>query len=228
MRSTTQRYRPSRSEESIPRRAMRGVMPRAAGHGVGPRNRRPCRRGVWRALAGSARLASWADDGWDGIDEREQLRRVVRVGGREPHGERDAVDPPRGGTWSRACRGRPGSAQSARPPFGPDTQAVHAGPGPVDGRLVTQPIQQRLVQPCPHPGFLPVTQPSPAGRAAAAAKFLRQEAATDSPSAGRRRCRRGRPGPGYAGDRPSASAAPSAAEARWLPTGRRGQGMRRS
>ena len=81
----------------------------------------------------------------------------------------------RGGPWSRACRGRSGSARSPRPPFGPDAQAVDAGAAPVDGRLVAQPVQQPRVQLLPDAGRLPVAEPSPAGRAAAAAELLRQQ-----------------------------------------------------
>ena len=165
----------------------------------------------------------------DGIDQREQAgshRGRWRPRGGRPAGCR--CDPPRGGTWSRACRGRPGSGRSARPPFGPDAQAIHARPAPVDGGFVAQPVEQPLVQPLPDAGFLPVAQPSPAGRATAAAQLLREQppraaGAQDEDDAAEggtvRRC---------AGDRLWAWAAPWAARVRWLPRGRRGQGMRRS
>src|SRR4051794_27705869 len=44
-----------------------------------------------RASARSPRLAPWPDDGWNRIDKRNELGGVVRVGGREPHGQRDAA-----------------------------------------------------------------------------------------------------------------------------------------
>ena len=61
------------------------------------------------------------------------------------------------------------------PPFGPDAQAIHAGAGPVDGRLVTEPVEQRLMKPLPDARHLRVSQPSPAGRAAPASERLEYE-----------------------------------------------------
>ena len=110
---------------------------------------------------------------------------------------------------------------SLAPALGPDADAVHARPRPVDGALVAQPVQQRGVQPLPDAGRLPVAQPPPAGRAAPAAQLLGQQpprraGAQDEDDAAER---------GAVGDprvgRPSASAAPSAAAARWPPRGRR-------
>jgi len=44
-----------------------------------------------RALPRTARSSSWANDRWDDIDEREQLGGIVRVGGGETDGQRDAI-----------------------------------------------------------------------------------------------------------------------------------------
>ena len=44
-----------------------------------------------RALPRTTGLPSRADDRRDGVDEREQLRCVVRVGSSKPNGQRDAV-----------------------------------------------------------------------------------------------------------------------------------------
>jgi hypothetical protein len=44
-----------------------------------------------RASARSPWLSPWSDDGWNRIDKRDELGGVVRVGGREPHSQRDAA-----------------------------------------------------------------------------------------------------------------------------------------
>src|SRR5829696_10246757 len=80
-----------------------------------------------------------------------------------------------GGTWSLACPGRPGLRQRGPPTPGPHAHAVDGGPGPVDLAVVTQPVQQPVVQLLPDPGRLPVAQPPPTGHAAATAQLLRGE-----------------------------------------------------
>jgi hypothetical protein len=75
-----------------------------------------------------------------------------------------------------ACRGRSGWGRSARPPFGPYTQRVLAGPAPVDGGLIAKPLQEPLVQLLPDASVLPVAQSPPAGPAAAAAHLFWQQA----------------------------------------------------
>ena len=75
----------------------------------------------------------------------------------------------------------PGSPRSTgfgpvcSPPFGPDTQGIEARPAPVDGGVISQPIEQPLVQPLPDPGCLPIPQPSPASGPTAAAQFVREQ-----------------------------------------------------
>jgi choline dehydrogenase-like flavoprotein len=49
------------------------------------------RRAEADPLPRAARLPSWADDGWDGIDEGEQLGGIMGVGRRNSHRQRDAV-----------------------------------------------------------------------------------------------------------------------------------------
>ena len=44
-----------------------------------------------RTLAWTAWCPAWTDDRRDGVDERDELGRVVGVGGREPNGKRNAV-----------------------------------------------------------------------------------------------------------------------------------------
>ncbi|CAA9566969.1 MAG: hypothetical protein AVDCRST_MAG59-3117, partial [uncultured Thermomicrobiales bacterium] len=63
----------------------------------------------------------------------------------------------------------------ARPPFGPHAETIEAGAAPVDRRLVAQPVQQLRVQPLPDPGLLPIPEPPPAGRPAAAAELHREQ-----------------------------------------------------
>ena len=143
-----------------------------------------------RALARTTRLPSWADDRRDGVDEREQLRRVVGVGRREADGQRDAVaihhQVVLGARLAAVDRVRP----VCSPPFWPGRSGIHAGPGPVDGRFIAQPVEQRLVQPLPDAGLLPVAQPPPAGRAAAAAQLLGEQP-PGQPVRSTRRCRQG-------------------------------------
>ncbi len=57
------------------------------------------------------------------------------------------------------------------PPFGAHGEAVHTGPIPVDGGLLPQLVQEPFVQLRPDADLLPVVQPAPAGRAAAAAQL---------------------------------------------------------
>ena len=56
--------------------------------------------------------------------------------------------------------------------LGPHRHAVQRRAGPVDLAIVTQPVQQPMMQLLPHAGLLPSTQPSPAGDPAAAAQRL--------------------------------------------------------
>src|SRR5215213_1672786 len=44
-----------------------------------------------RAFAGTARFSSWPNNGWDGVNEWEQLGCIMGVGGREPHGQWDPI-----------------------------------------------------------------------------------------------------------------------------------------
>jgi hypothetical protein len=62
------------------------------------------------------------------------------------------------------------------PPFGSDAQGVEAGSGPVDGRVVSEPVEEPLVQSLPDASVLPVTQTSPADGPAVTAELLRQQA----------------------------------------------------
>src|SRR5215217_2816292 len=68
-----------------------------------------------------------------------------------------------------------GLRPACSPPFGPHAQAVRAGAAPVDGGVVAQPVQQRLVQPFPDARYLPVTQPPPTGGGTSAARRFRQQ-----------------------------------------------------
>ena len=69
-----------------------------------------------------------------------------------------------------------GWGRTARPFFRPDAEAVDARPVPIDGGLIAEPVQEPGVQLLADAGRLPVAKPSPLGRAAAAAQFLRQQA----------------------------------------------------
>src|SRR5829696_7490860 len=58
--------------------------------------------------------------------------------------------------------GSTGFGPVCSPPFGPNIEAVHARPRPVENRLVAQPVQQPPVQLRPDADLLPIPQPSPA------------------------------------------------------------------
>jgi hypothetical protein len=83
--STTQRYRPSQSEESMLRRAMRGAIREIAEPGAASRSRRPYHHGVCRGASGAG-SRSWANDRRNRVDERDASGRVVDVGRREADG----------------------------------------------------------------------------------------------------------------------------------------------
>ena len=92
MRSTTQRYRPSRSRDSMPRRAIRGMMPRR-------RNARR-QRGViislvgmqlHRALARSPTALARQTQRCNGVDCVFEPLGVVDIGPRDGHRQRHAV-----------------------------------------------------------------------------------------------------------------------------------------
>ena len=80
-----------------------------------------------------------------------------------------------GGTWSQPCPGRPDSRRSVPPTPGPDAHAVDGSPGPVDLAIITEPVQQPVMQGLPDPSLLPVAQPPPAGHAAATAQLTGRE-----------------------------------------------------
>ena len=129
-----------------------------------------------RALAGPARFAPRADDRRDRVDQGEQLGRIVGVGGREADGQRDAVavhdQVVLGAGLAAVGRVRAGLLA---PLLARTLRLSSARPAPVDGGLVAQPVQEPFVQLLPDAGRLPVAQPAPAGRAAAAAQLLGQQ-----------------------------------------------------
>jgi hypothetical protein len=160
----------------MPRRAMRGVMLRA----------RRARRRAEESYALSAWSLVGRFRGRPGRPRGPMIDGMARSGGATASRHerwRPRGGPPagcrcgrrRGGIWSRVCRGRPGSGRSVRPPFGSHTHGVDAGARPIDGGRITEPIEQAGVQLLPDAGGLPVAQASPAGRAAPAAQFLRQQ-----------------------------------------------------
>jgi hypothetical protein len=67
----------------------------------------------------------------------------------------------------------------------PDTGRVDRGPGPVDLAVVSQPVQQPMMQGLPHPGLLPVPQPPPAGHAAATASSQTSQHVVEPPLSGK-------------------------------------------
>ncbi len=176
VRSTTHRCRPSRWLESIPRRARRGVMPRDR-----------------RARRSAAELQALSACSFAGrFRGRPGFSRGPMMGGMASTSESNWV-----ASWALAAERRiasgiplrstttwylvPGLPRSVglgpvcSPPFGAHADAIEARSAPVDGRLVAEPVQQRLVQLLPDPSLLPVAQPSPAGGAAAATQFLGQQ-----------------------------------------------------
>ena len=132
MRSTTQRYRPRRSDESMPRRAKRGLMPRA--------------RRARRRSAESYALSAWRLAGH--LRGRPGRPRGPMMGGMASTKRRSWV-----AWWAlaaerRTAKGTPlrstmrwylepglprstGFGPAASPPFGAHTQGVDAGSGPV-------------------------------------------------------------------------------------------------
>ena len=44
-----------------------------------------------RALTRTARLPAWSDDGWNGVEQRDELSRIVGVGGRKTHRQRNTA-----------------------------------------------------------------------------------------------------------------------------------------
>src|SRR5829696_2815017 len=82
-----------------------------------------------------------------------------------------------------ACPGRPDSRRSTPLTPGPDAHAVDGGPGPVDLAIITEPVQQPMMQGLPDPGGLPVAQPPPAAHAAATAQLPGREQPPGHPGA---------------------------------------------
>jgi hypothetical protein len=100
----------------------------------------------------------------------------VGVGSGEADGERDAIaihdEMVFGARLASVGRVAPGRF---RPPFGPHAQEINAGPAPVDRRRITQPVEERLVQPHPDPSCQSIAHTPPTRRPAPAAELLGQQ-----------------------------------------------------
>ena len=126
------------------------------------------------SLAGTARTHSGADDGWDGVNQRKQLRRVVRVSGRKTHGERDTVpihyQVVLGAGLATVDRVR----SRLLAPLWPARSGYRDWPAPVDGGLVPNQFSSLTCSRCQTPAscqsrglrqqVVPLPQPSSVGK----------------------------------------------------------------
>ena len=117
--------------------------------------RRLCRRAPSRAFPRSAPTGTLY--GLYSVQELFEDHRVVDVGGREHHRQRDAPSV-RNKVALRArlsfiCRIR---CRFLGPPFGRDGSRVEGGTLPIDLLCLSEAIQEDSVQPLPHPGLLPL------------------------------------------------------------------------
>jgi hypothetical protein len=124
-----------------------------------------------RSPARPTRSAPWPNDGRDRVYQLHQQQRVVGAGRRQPHRQRSQWRRSAGGTWNPACPGSTGFAPVNSPQAAPDTDRVDGRPRPVDLVVVTQPVQQPVMQLLPDTAGLPVPQSPPAGHAAATAQL---------------------------------------------------------
>ena len=161
----------------MPRRAMRGVMPRA---------RRARRRGE-----ASSALSAWSLAGR--LRGRPGFPRGPMSGGMASTSGSSCAASCTLAAERRTASGIPlrsttrwyleselprsvGFGPVWCPPFGPDTEPIQARSAPVDGGLIPHPVQPRRVPSCPDSSVLPIPQPSPARGPAAAAQRPRQQA----------------------------------------------------
>lgn len=96
---------------------------------------------------------------------------VVGVGGREAHGQGDAVPIHDQVVFGAGVPRSVGFGPVCSPPFCPHADAVRTGPAPVDRDPILHPVQEPFVEELPESGGLPVTPAAPTGRAAAAVGF---------------------------------------------------------
>ena len=169
VRSTTQRWRPRRSERSTPRRAMRGVIDRSRirfGSGGG---RRPCPRG--------------ASSGGNGVGPGCAARPGRRRGRRPACGCRAgwprsaqsrAACPLRRRRGGALCPGAPGPGSGTRAPLLRGL-SIEARPSSASAAARAAPVQ--FAQ---HARGVPVAQPAPARHARAAERLPRQHRPWDA------------------------------------------------
>src|SRR4051812_21095100 len=128
-----------------------------------------------------------------GVERLLQDDAVVDVGGREQDRQRDAL-PVHDEVALAARLAAVGRVRPGRGPAGLGGQArrVERAPAPVDQPGLAEPVEQRVVERLPDAGLLPIAQPAPAARPAAAAHLLREHlprdaALEDEEDAGQRR-----------------------------------------
>ena len=139
-----------------------------------------------RPLAGPAAAAA---DRRDRLDQRHELGDIVAVAAGQRHRQRDAVR-----LGDQVVLGaRPGTVDRARARFGPPFSArtwelsITARDQSIAPAAFSS-GQQRLVQPLPHPGLLPVPQPPPRGHARPEPQPLGQRTPTGCRCTGQTGC----------------------------------------
>ncbi len=229
MRSTTHRYRPSRSLESMPRRAIRGVMPRARRARRSSEDHRPCRRGAWpgacedvpvfprgpmiggmASTSGSSCVASWALAAErrtaSGTLFRSTTRWYLEPGLPRSTGFGPVCSPPfLARTLSESTLARDQSMAASSPS---QLRSLLVQPRQTPAACQSRSRRQQVV---------PLPQPSPFGNKRHGQPV---RSTKTMPASAARSGTRGRPPLGFDGSFGS--------RVQWLPRGRRGQGMRRS